>query len=449
LVLLSVIGGASCSGPSPSFEQDAPVPRRSVIWLDKQEGLDAETAARLLQVGVDQVVVWRGVIDLAGAAPVLRLHRGVPVEGPIPFAIALEVEGVRENLGGEEADAVWRGLEAELGGSVPAELILDLPRLADGLDVFVTSLTERSGVLVVPLLSFNQLQEPLGQKVAAAARLCVVPAFGTDGADLRGVRDMDPLPLANKLEAARALGIRVRPAIVLRPRTEPVLATMTEDLDRLTENDATTVSTASSLDRTFTFNRSMEWNGNQWGPGDELAIRWHDAARLDAALTEIHRLQVPEAAGWDLVPLPSQDLGLGLPRDTLLRYLEGDGPRPELDVTIDRNGRWVRVQLANRSPFPSAVSRFGNWIQVVAAEGWVSARDSGGFERMALGTQRGGRWKEGDLERFDAVRFYEVYVASGEEVLSGRIQLPSSRSRIEVSWSVTLSDGSKVAGQSP
>jgi hypothetical protein len=105
------------------------------------------------------------------------------------------------------------------------------------------------------------------------------------------------------------------------------------------------------------------------------------------------------------------------------------------------------VRLINRSPFPTAVSRFGNWIQVTVAEGWVSARDSGGFERKALGTQRDGRFEEGDLERVNAVRFFEVYVAPGEEILSGRVQVPSRGSRVEVSWSFTLSDGSKVVGQ--
>ena len=38
---------------------DAPTPRRLVVWLDG-DGVDAETAGRLADSGVDQLVVHRG-----------------------------------------------------------------------------------------------------------------------------------------------------------------------------------------------------------------------------------------------------------------------------------------------------------------------------------------------------------------------------------------------------
>ena len=137
-----------CGGGGPSFQEVAPTPRRLVVWLGA-EGLDAETAARMRAAGGDEVVVRRGSMNLSGRAPVLRFNSTPPIEGAIPVGIALEVQGVREDLDRAAAEAVWRAIDAELDGSVPAELILDLPRLTQSLDAFVTALTEVSGVSVV------------------------------------------------------------------------------------------------------------------------------------------------------------------------------------------------------------------------------------------------------------------------------------------------------------
>ena len=420
------------------------MPRRLVVWLGA-EGLDAETAERMRAAGVDEVVVRRGSMNLAGRAPVLRFNPMPPVEGAIPVGLALEVQGVREDLDRAAAEAVWRAIEAELEGSVPAELILDMPRLTSSLDEFVTSLTEVSGVSVVPLLSFEQIQREDGLRTAAGARICVLPAFGTDGADLRGIGELGPLPLWKKLEPLVGSGVRVRLAVVLTPRTEPALDGPGDDLDPLT--GVATMSTASNLDRTFTFDRNASWSGRSWQGGDSVAVRWVDAARLNAALKEMHRLVLPEVAGWDLVTLPSEDQSLGLRKETLLRYLEGEGPAPTVEVDVRRDGRSVRVSVTNTGPFVTAVSNHGNWVQVTADEGWIQARDRGSFDGSRLGNARGGDWSEGDPDRFNAVRFTEVYLGPEEKVSSGAVRLPSSRSKFTVSWNLTLSDGSAVTGE--
>ncbi len=445
-LMVTVALAVACGARPPAYDQSVRAPRRAVVWL-ADGGIDRVTAERLHRTGIDQLVQRRGAVDLAGSAPVLRLRTAAAVEGPIPVAVALEVTGVRDDLGRSQAEAVWRGLAAELDGAVPAELILDLPRLAVGLETFIVALSEVSGVAVVPLLSFEQLQTENGRRVAAAVRTCVVPAYGSDGADLRDIGELDPLPLVNKLESVARSGVRVRPAIVIRPRTEPPLPTLSEGLDTLTEDDATEVSTSSVLDRSFRFNRAMSWNGRRWDRGEVVAVMWQDASRLHAALTEIHRLSLPEVAGWDLVPIPPPDLALGLPRGTLVRYLGGEGPSPDLEVRVDRSGRSARAAMVNRGPFTSTVSRFGNWLQISVPDGWVSAREPGGFERVSRGTVRNGEWSEGDLERANAVRFYEYYLAPGETVVTGSVLLPSSRSRVVVRWNLTLSDGSKQAGE--
>jgi hypothetical protein len=171
-----------------------------------------------------------------------------------------------------------------------------------------------------------------------------------------------------------------------------------------------------------------------------------DAARLNAALMEMHRLVLPEVAGWDLVALPHEDQALGLGRETLLRYLEGEGPAPAVEVEVERNGRSVRVSLTNTGPFVTAVSNHGNWVQVSVDEGWIQARDRGTFDGLRLGDARGRGWSEGDLDRFNGVRFSEVYLGPDEQVSSGGVRLPSTSSRVTVSWNLTLSDGSAVTG---
>jgi hypothetical protein len=176
-------------------------------------------------------------------------------------------------------------------------------------------------------------------------------------------------------------------------------------------------------------------------------VRWLDAARLHAALTEMHRLVLPEVAGWDLVALPPEDQSLGLGRETLLRYLEGEGPAPVVEVDVRRDGRSVRVSLTNTGPFVTAVSNHGNWVQVSVDKGWIQARDRGSFDGLRLGNARGDDWSEGDQDRFNGVRFSEVYLGPDEEVSSGSVRLPSSSSKVTVSWNLTLSDGSAVTGE--
>jgi hypothetical protein len=433
-----------CGGGGSSFQEVAPTPRHLVVWLGA-EGLDAETAARMRAAGVDEVVVRRGSMNLAGRVPVLRFDPMPPVQGAIPVGIALEVQGVREDLDREAAEAVWRAIDAELDGSVPAEVILDLPRLAKDLDQFLAALTEVSGVPVVPLLSFEQIQQEDGVRTAAGARICVVPAFGTDGTDLRGIGELDPLPLSKKLEPLSGSGARVRLAVVLTPRTDPPLKGPGEDLDALT--DVATMSTTSTLDRTFRFENAASWSGRNWKKGDSVAVRWIDAARLNFALTEMHRLVLPEVAGWDLVALPPEDRSLGLGRESLLRYLEGEGPAPDVEVDVERDGQILRVSLDNPGPFVTAVTNHGNWVQVTVAEGWVRARDRGSFDGLRLGNVQGGGWQEGDVDRFNGVRFTEAYLGPGERVTSGWVRLPSSRSQVTVRWNLTLSDGSQAMGE--
>jgi hypothetical protein len=264
---------------------------------------------------------------------------------------------------------------------------------------------------------------------------------------LRGIGELDPLPLEKKVARLGGSGVRIRLAISLRTRTEPPLDQLGEGLNLLTEEQTTTVTTRSILDRSFDFEKPTDWSGRSWQVGETVAVRWMDACRLHAALQEIQRLAAPDIAGWDYVSFPAEDLKLGLTREELLRYLQGDGPGPDVRVKVERSGRSVRIRLSNPSPFATAVSNYGNWLQVAVDEGWMVAEGRGSFDGVTLGSIRSGRWQEGDRGRVDAARFDEVYLAPGEELVTGTVRLPSSRSRVTVTWRLTLFDGSEITGE--
>jgi hypothetical protein len=103
------------------------------------------------------------------------------------------------------------------------------------------------------------------------------------------------------------------------------------------------------------------------------------------------------------------------------------------------------VTLSNTGPFATAVSNHGNWVEVSVEEGWLTVDGRGSFERLTRGTVSDGRWEQGDFERVNAARFFEVYLAPGEKLTSGTLQVPSSRSRVTVRSNLTLSDGTTVS----
>jgi hypothetical protein len=242
------------------------------------------------------------------------------------------------------------------------------------------------------------------------------------------------------------LGVRVRVGIVLMPQSIPELGMWGDDLDHICGQEDSKISTSSQLDRTFTFSRPMDWSGRSWQTGERVALRWMDAARLHAALLESSRLVLPELAGWDLISLPPPEDALGLNRDTLLRYFAGDGPAPEIEVRARRSGRTVRVEMINVSPFSTAVSSYGNWLEVGVETGRIVVEARGDFDRVILGSRRTGDWRQANAGGSDAVRFTENYVGASESLVTGTIRLPSSRSAIVVRWNLVLSTGEEIAG---
>jgi len=423
--------------------------RQTVVWLGR-EGLDAAEADVLGRAGVDRVALRVGEVDLAGDVPVVKLYPEIPVTGDLPVSIVVRVGLLQPGLDPDAAIPVWGVLRDSLGaGRRPSEIILDIPAAEEGFDAFVANLADVSGVPVVPLITTDQLADSRVLAVVEAVQRCSLLAHGAIGLERRGAA-VSNLPLTDQLAPLRATGVRPRIAFVLRPEIRPDIRVWGQDLDPLTDPEVANVSTSSELDRSFTFRRAIAWSGRQWRTGQSVALRWMDIQRLDAGLHEASTVLLPEVIGWDLVTLPPPGDALGLNREALLRYLEGEGPDFEPQLSVERRGRSLRVTLANPSPFGSAVSVYGSWVQVSLEGSALVANDRGTFDRIVLGTvgrQDGGRWRRlsgGGMA--SAVRFYETYVAPEERITSGVVRLPSSRSRPAVSWGVLLSTGRQLGG---
>jgi len=446
-LLVGLLSLTACTDPEHDrgAGEAAALPKKLAIWLT-EDGIDADAADLLAAVGVDQLVVRRGLILLSEGAPVVRLLSSPPVEGPIPTAAALEVRGLASTIDGDAADSVWAALEADFGDRPPAQLILDLPELGDDASGFVSRLAQRSGLAVVPVLTADQLDTELGREVVRAVHRCIVPAFGSQDADLRGIGVGDSRALSAKLAAISDLDVRVRVAMALRPKTSPEVDGWAEDADVLTDETVAEIKRVSTLNRSFLTRRPLIWGGRSFGVGETIAVAWVDAARLGLFLTECHRTILPEVGGWDLVSLPPVGPNLGLDREELIRYLAGEGPAPEIDVQIKRNGRNLSVRLANSSVFRSAITGFGNWVQVELESGALVATSRGTFDHVILGEVEDGEWRPNPTGGPNAVRFAETYLAPGEELETGTVRLPSSRSEVRVRWQVQVSDGSTVSG---
>ena len=447
MVLVGILSLSGCSEKNREHRSGrvAPTPRKTVVWLS-EEGVDAETADRLSAVGVDQLVVRRGIVRLSGAAPVVQLLPSPTVEGSIPTAVALEVEGLGTGDHDRAAVAVWAALEADFGPSLPTELILDLPEIGDGANEFISKLAQQSGLAVVPVLTVAQIGTEAGRAVARTAHRCIVPAFGSQDADLRGIGDLGTQPLAVRLAAFKDLGVRVRLAAALRPKCEPDVGGWAQDINALTDEAAAEIKRTSTLDRSFLTRRPLTWAGRSFGAGQTVAVAWVDVARLGLFLTECHRTILPEIEGWDLISLPPAGPNLGLDRVELIRYLGGGGPAPTIDVEVQRRGRDLTVRLANTSVFRSAITSYGNFVQIELGAGALVASSRGGFDRVILGSMERGEWRPNPTGGPNAVRFVETYVAPGEELKTGAVRLPRTSSKVLVKWQIQLSDGSSVTG---
>jgi len=443
--MLACACGGPDSGAGGAEAGEANV-RRTTVWLG-DDGLDSMTAAELRMVGVDKVIVRRGVLDLAGAAPVLGFHPKPVIEGDLPVGIALRVEGAREELDRDMAEAVWRAIAAQEGDRRPAEVVLDLPDVPAGMAEFVADLARVSGVPMVPLFSVSQLADREVGRVVARTGACVVPVAGTGHAGLRGVGEVGTLPLYKQLEPLVGLGVSIRPAIGLDPVTLPAIVGWGDDLNPLTEPVNGEVTTTSELDRTFVLHRALGWSGRNWTSSSRLAVAWWDTAKLGAKLTEIDRLALPDVAGWDLVHLPPPGDRLGMGQEVLLRYLGGEGPAPDIRLDTTRSGRTVKVSLTNTGPFVSSVSGVGNWLEVSVSQGSLVVNGLGTFDRLELGTRRGGSWQAKQNSVADAVRFGETYLAPYEQLETGTMRISVSRAQVRVRWHVLLSSGEEVTGE--
>jgi len=431
-----------CGGVDTSHQpRIRPIGRRIALWVDSSFGPDDARQARAM--GVTKAVAFRGLIDLSSDTPVLKLGRGPDVAKVLPIVPVFGLRLGTKSPGKKRAKLLWKALKSALdpeGG----ELVLDIRQAPEGLSVFLAELAAASGREVVPLVSFRQLSDGEIVKSISVCGSCIVPLYGSNGPGFRPMEDSTVATvLEHELAPLRNSGAGVRVGIGLMPLGLPELPGWGGPVDLLCGTLAETT-TPKKLDCAFIFKNDCLWGGREWKKGDSFEARWMDAARLSMAFSESDALVLPEIAGWDLFGFPPDSPVMGLNREGILAYMGGRGPAPEISIREEHHGRYLTIHLVNKGPFSSALSRGAHWLEISIARGSLIVRDRGSFDRVVLGSKRSGTWKPGMSDRVDAVRFYEDFIGPGEEIVTGKIILPMSRSLYDISYRILLSDGSEV-----
>jgi hypothetical protein len=123
-----------------------------------------------------------------------------------------------------------------------------------------------------------------------------------------------------------------------------------------------------------------------------------------------------------------------LPLAAFEDVLLGRSLAPQPEVTVQPLGRnAVTVQLVNKSPHPSVVSRLSNWVEIDVAPAHAADVQLGGFDRYEVYDAAGRPVSPG---RATHVRLFETLVAPAETVTPARIvvrgALPASCCRFRV-----------------
>jgi len=414
--------------------------RNLALWVNSDFGV--EEAERVQNMGVNELVVYRGLVDMRAGTPVLKMIRPPDSGDVLPTVPFLGLQVGNAVLGKKEAEFLSRVLQSSLDGG-GEKLILDLRELPEGISDFIAYLKEISERRVIPLLSRQQLSEKEGLATAVAAGEIVLPLYGSAGPGFRGMNGQRNLSLKKNLASLRSSGIRIRVGIGLKPLSEPRFPGWGGSLNQLSEDLAKSVP-ATGLDRAFVFRKSCLWGRKKWKAGDRIELRWMDSARLSQAFNESNALILPEISGWDLFGFPPAGQTAGLSRAGLLAYMAGRGPAPEISIKVEKSGPYVTVHLINRGPFISAFSKSGNWMEFSIPRGSLVVRNKGSFDSVVLGSFRSGSWKRGIADGVDAIRFYEDFIGNREELTTGKIILPSSRTKYRVKSRILLSDGQEI-----
>ncbi len=442
---LSMVGGCGRgSHDTPSMIDT--MPRRTAIWID-QAVADQMTVTDLQKAGVDELVVRRGSVELGSEVPVVRAEAPPSLGDGLPTAALLKLLPSGDRVDPDSADAVWQTLAREFStNSPPVEILAEIPHTAEGLPRLMARLADLSGLPVVPVLAPSQLGDPIAIEAARRAGSCVVVALGQVNLWRRGTTAVVG-PLRDAFAPLAAAGVKVRTGVVISPESDPKIDGWPAAINPLTEPETAEILSGATLGRSFRILRPVEWSGREWSAGQIISLAWTDAAELDAALGESSRLTLPVCVGWDLLWLPPEsDSALGLGQSTLLAYLDGNGPEPELSIKTERSGSILRLAVENTSAFGSAVSRFGNWIEVDGGERALVAEDRGDFDGIVVGTTTGGSFQRTSGSSLTAVHLLENCIAPGESLRSGRIRLAARNAKVTIRWHIQLSDGREITG---
>lgn len=129
----------------------------------------------------------------------------------------------------------------------------------------------------------------------------------------------------------------------------------------------------------------------------------------------------------------------------LNEILRGGPVDPHLVASVERDETSVTVAADNRSPFPSALSRLTNWVEVELPRPGVRDVRPGGFDRYEVYAANGRRVSLGRASR---VRFYETLVGPYEKIEPAVIRtgrpVPAGCCRLRIH--VLSASGREMAG---
>ncbi len=198
-----------------------------------------------------------------------------------------------------------------------------------------------------------------------------------------------------RLAALKDLGIRVRVAAALRPKTEPDVGGWAEDVDPLTDETVAEIKRTSTLDRSFLTRSPLTWGGAPSESASDhrggLGGCGADSASFSPKATAPSCPRSKAGIWFRCRRWGPTSVSIGT-SSSAISVEEGPAPDHRCRYPAQRAGP-DRSNVVNSSVFRSAITGFGNWVQIELLAGSLVATSRGDFDRVILGSMERGEWR--------------------------------------------------------
>jgi hypothetical protein len=429
-VLIFCVGATFGCSDSSTQEKIAAVERHKAVWLPA-DGLDSNWLAAMVYAGIDRLVIAE--------------TRSFDLE-PLRLALPPEIELYAAVVDrGSGAAAMASSARATVGGQ-PAGVIVDHAGDGRGLAALVDDLKSELGVPIRLLVHPDQLQFQAVLDAAVRSAGVIVLIEGNLDAARSGAMPPSEPPWRT-LEPLMDTGIPVAGAWVLDPTVNLDLGVWGDDPDSLLQEGRAVLLTSAETGFGFKLTDPVLWSGIQIEAGQILHLEWLDASALDRSIADFEHLPRLLIDGFHFLHLPPPAPALGLSRQGLLGYLNGEQPRPRLQLELNRRGNSLQIIARNPSVFNSAPSSYDNFVEIRAVGGNVDFRGEGSFDAVTFGSTKA----DGSLDTsphggIDTVRFVERYLSPGEEISTTMVRFSPANAKLVIRWQLILGNGELVGG---